>query len=899
MTRRAFLTGILSSSDFFPVVLRPKARGRAACRSSSEQEHALRMLATGRSGLGAAVEELRGNRDSRIREVAAYIIGKVGGTEEAGTLLMALRDSSARVRRAAILALQKILYPQAINVQQGDAAVLPPPKTLPIDRDTWCSAIRPLLRDPSPFVRSPAAQILGWLRCTDAVPELEECALDPLEPVRFYACSALRILTGKVTNFIRPSDFVRCNAPYATVIPASSRKGSAQMGPFLRMAFFDRQGKFTFPQGIPACLQTLVSVWWEGANLSFDFHCDDPNTSNDDDDKLTILLQPPDILDVYCVELTPKGVTNQSIRSLKRETMTNFDLEFSADRDHRGWNAKLVIPFRALGRVRPPLGEVWGANVVRVESHNSPGFGPEVSSWTYSYNDSGIHPRLGSVFFAADTDFLVFRPGEANVYTFPFDQYSPEYDLACPIRLEDRTRLGRFVLPDHLARGRNTFGISIEGRPVISAHSRVSLTAYDYLDGSVVGCSTLGLRAGERSTKIIELTTPLHTPSRSVDLELTFWGGIEKHPTYRSTIRNIPLISPPSRLACYPLDLDYISRVKHTGGLNEATRWQIRDLGPMQMSESYPMALVQSPSGILYGGTYPGGRLFSYDPSKGIVKDLGSPRPPCNHLHDLVASPDGRIFGGLYRPEGRLFSYDPAGHNVQDFGVPVPGAFSGSCRVMAWSGGRIYGIQRAHLFYADAATGRVVDKGNFFKDGARYLPTQIASDAMGNLLGLASGCFFRYLPDSDEVLISSDTRFHGWLLNSPDRRVYAFNPDGRMFLWEPEQDRLNLIALYPKLAPRNESRPEEGPYGPVEIALSDSGKIFLARSGVDDPENSSLLIFEPGANKPISLGNPLPGSHFLTALTVASNNHVYGLATKVVYGLARTPVRLYSVVPTQ
>jgi hypothetical protein len=313
----------------------------------------------------------------------------------------------------------------------------------------------------------------------------------------------------------------------------------------------------------------------------------------------------------------------------------------------------------------------------------------------------------------------------------------------------------------------------------------------------------------------------------------------------------------------------------------------------MQINESYPMSLVEGKNKILYGGTYPGGRLFSFDLSSGVLDDLGSPGPPANHLHDLVAAPDGRIFGGLYRPEGKLFVYDPSTGSTTDLGVPVPGAFSGSCQVLAWSRGRIYGIQRSHLFYAEAANHRIVDKGNFYFRGERYLPATIASDSNGNLLGVAGGRLFRFLPEKDEVWIS-ELEFGGWLLNSPNGSLYAFYPDGRLFVWEPGSDRLNLVSRYPAVPPLGDIHGDD-PYGPIEIVLRSAGELVIARSGVSDPGKSSLYIYNPGTDRPVNLGIPIPGARFLTALTVASSDIVYGLCTDRVYGLGRTPVRLYSV----
>jgi hypothetical protein len=213
---------------------------------------------------------------------------------------------------------------------------------------------------------------------------------------------------------------------------------------------------------------------------------------------------------------------------------------------------------------------------------------------------------------------------------------------------------------------------------------------------------------------------------------------------------------------------------------------------------------------------------------------------------------------------------------------------------MAWSRGRIYGVQRSHLFYADAATSQIVDKGSFNFAGARYLPTAISSDDAGNLLGIAGGRLFRYVPEEDAVLISA-VEFEGWLVKGPGGRIHAFYPDGRLFVWDPANASLRLLAQYPRIVPRIGEQHKDEPYGSIEIGVLGTGEILVARSGFDDPDQSVVLVYAPGASQPRNLGNPVPQSLFLTAITIGSGDVAYGLSAETVYGLGRTPARLYSV----
>ena len=204
------------------------------------------------------------------------------------------------------------------------------------------------------------------------------------------------------------------------------------------------------------------------------------------------------------------------------------------------------------------------------------------------------------------------------------------------------------------------------------------------------------------TTQRIEFELPETVESRAIDLDVVVSGDEARHELFRTRFIAVPVVSPPRRVTAY-----HLSRVKDGQGGWQASAgstggWAVRNYGPMLMTESYPMALRQGRQGTVYGGTYPGGRLFSFDPATGALEDLGSPSPPANHPYTLIAAPDGRLYGDLYRPHGRIFAYDLKSRTAIDLGVPVPGAFSGECRVMAWANGRVYGTQRGHLFFAES-----------------------------------------------------------------------------------------------------------------------------------------------------------------------------------------------------
>jgi len=202
-------------------------------------------------------------------------------------------------------------------------------------------------------------------------------------------------------------------------------------------------------------------------------------------------------------------------------------------------------------------------------------------------------------------------------------------------------------------------------------------------------------------------------------------------------------------------------------------------------------------------------------------------------------------------------------------------------------------MQRGHLFFAESATDRVVDKGSFFLNGRRYLPSKIASDAKGNLLGIASGRLFRYSPGSDEVRIS-DLMLDGWLLPGPQGKLYTMFLDGRLFMWEPDKDELVRVTRYAPIASGEDTTQCPGSEDWCTEVIARTGELVVAHGGKDDPKQTSLWVYEPGGSQPIKLGNPVAGSLYLTALTSGTRNIIYGMSTQATYGLERIPVHLYS-----
>ncbi|MCG2795752.1 MAG: PQQ-binding-like beta-propeller repeat protein, partial [Actinomycetia bacterium] len=105
---------------------------------------------------------------------------------------------------------------------------------------------------------------------------------------------------------------------------------------------------------------------------------------------------------------------------------------------------------------------------------------------------------------------------------------------------------------------------------------------------------------------------------------------------------------------------------------------------------------------LIYGGTYPGGHLFSFDPANPgrPCVDLGQPSGGANPIGALTTSGTTIYIGS---GNGHLYTYDAA-TGYTDLGQPSGGA--NPIGALTTSGATIYiGSENGHLYTYDAATG--------------------------------------------------------------------------------------------------------------------------------------------------------------------------------------------------
>ncbi len=110
----------------------------------------------------------------------------------------------------------------------------------------------------------------------------------------------------------------------------------------------------------------------------------------------------------------------------------------------------------------------------------------------------------------------------------------------------------------------------------------------------------------------------------------------------------------------------------------ENARLNVVDLHSRQLIRTVPLqgaaggwAIVVTPNGDVYLGTYANAHLYRYSPATGEVTDLGQPIPGESQIYGLTADPAGNVYAGTY-PTAHAFKYDPATGQVTDYGSLDP-----------------------------------------------------------------------------------------------------------------------------------------------------------------------------------------------------------------------------------
>ena len=116
-------------------------------------------------------------------------------------------------------------------------------------------------------------------------------------------------------------------------------------------------------------------------------------------------------------------------------------------------------------------------------------------------------------------------------------------------------------------------------------------------------------------------------------------------------------------------------------------------------------AVVVTPDGTVYVGAHTTGELYRRRPGAASpIERLGRPLPSETYIWRLATDDNGVVYGSTY-PGGRVFSYTPATGHIRDYGQILPGLQY--ARGIAVLGNKIYvGTQPdAHVIEIDKVTG--------------------------------------------------------------------------------------------------------------------------------------------------------------------------------------------------
>lgn len=213
--------------------------------------------------------------------------------------------------------------------------------------------------------------------------------------------------------------------------------------------------------------------------------------------------------------------------------------------------------------------------------------------------------------------------------------------------------------------------------------------------------------------------------------------------------------------------------------------------------------VVPGADGALYTGTYNNGHLYRVSPEGSAVEDLGQALPGQTFVWDLAVAPDGRIFGVTF-PGARLFAYDPATGLFTDLGAVA--SDTQQARSVEYSGGKVYAgtMTPAHLLCIDPDSGGRTELA--LPPGVNPATESIFDiNAAGGLLLVRIGTDIKFAP-----LYALDLATGQWI-GSPLSNVAGLDlpapgPDGSLYVmrdnqltaWDPVSGRVTGTGLlYP------------------------------------------------------------------------------------------------------
>ena len=173
--------------------------------------------------------------------------------------------------------------------------------------------------------------------------------------------------------------------------------------------------------------------------------------------------------------------------------------------------------------------------------------------------------------------------------------------------------------------------------------------------------------------------------------------------------------------------------------------------GEVQWSHELPgasgaYAVLVDPDGDVYVGSTGNGSLYRKPSGVDRVDELGQPLAGQSFLWDIDLAPDGLIYGVTY-PGARLFAFDPATEEVRDFGRVAED--TQQARTVEWHDGQVYvgTMTAAHLLRVDPDSAAITEIPLPAEANPDDPLTSIFDiDAAGGVLYVRVGADIKYAP---------------------------------------------------------------------------------------------------------------------------------------------------------
>jgi streptogramin lyase len=276
---------------------------------------------------------------------------------------------------------------------------------------------------------------------------------------------------------------------------------------------------------------------------------------------------------------------------------------------------------------------------------------------------------------------------------------------------------------------------------------------------------------------------------------------------------------------------------------------EVTDLGQPIPNEEVIYGLTSDQDGNVYAGTYPHAHAFKYDAVTGEVTDYGSLDPVQQYARSTVYDPDhNKLFVGVSTPNARLLRIDVATKAVED--ITPPGTTAKDFIDLDYAAGRVFANASSRLVVVDAVTGEQI-KYTDAATGQQVMDYPIA--ARGVSAAGPGGVYFtdsavnlmHYDLDTDTVgqvsppvrVTRGGTIGYGWVTENGVPVLYglAGNYSGGTFRYNPADGTLAQWSSPFKYVP-----------SPLQHLLADpsTGNVF-----VNVYLNGTTAIYDPATGK--------------------------------------------------